>query len=177
MVWNDLNHAPIFLISCAGRRTLYETILITLHLGINQLYNDKLRVIPTKEEWAIKEQNYNMAEELIAKQAGRFFRSKILTSSYRRSPEVLCLRESWEYCKSCTCWTWAQDKEHSNMTWEGMVGRGKTESTGSVCVVSWSHGDLMTSSYFLESLIIGILLYFFFKKSFHARLTILSRLA
>ena len=52
------------------------------------------------------------------------------------------------------------------MTWEGMVGRGKTESTGSVCVGSWSHGDLVTSSYFLGSLIIGILLIFFSKNRF-----------
>ena len=74
MIWIT---RQFFLMSCAGRRTLYETILITLHLGINQLYNDKLRVIPTKEEWAIKEQNYNMAEELIAKQAGRFFNIKL----------------------------------------------------------------------------------------------------
>ena len=31
------------------------------------------------------------------------------------------------------------------------------------------HGDLWTSSYFLRSLIIGVLLYLIFKKSFHTR--------
>ena len=38
------------------------------------------------------------------------------------------------------------------------------------------HGDLLTSSNFLGSLIIGNLLYFIFKKLFHSRPTIFSRL-
>lgn len=45
-------------------------------------------------------------------------------------------------------------KEHNNLKWEGMVGRERTELSGKMFALD--HGDLLTSSYFLGSLIIGV---------------------